>query len=69
MAPKISVPLLIGPRSPILSDKNTVVLDASFLLDPDRDAQKEFAERRIRGARFWSLEDVSEPLSHLPRHL
>lgn len=60
-----NVPLTIGPLSPILTDKNTVILDASWLYLPDpptRDALKEFQQRRIPGARFWSLDDVSEPL-------
>ncbi|KII84014.1 hypothetical protein PLICRDRAFT_180031 [Plicaturopsis crispa FD-325 SS-3] len=57
-------PLLIGPSSPILAHPSTVILDASWLYKPDpptRNAQSEFRARHLPGARFWSLDDVSEP--------
>lgn len=57
------VPLIISPTDPILSEPNIVVLDATWLYEPEppRDALKEFEERRLPNARFWSLDDVSEP--------
>ncbi|WVQ64063.1 uncharacterized protein L199_002222 [Kwoniella botswanensis] len=58
-------PLIISPSDPIISHPDTVILDASWLYEPDpptRDAYKEFLEGpRFPGARFWSLDDVSEP--------
>ncbi|WVQ81678.1 hypothetical protein IAT38_003803 [Cryptococcus sp. DSM 104549] len=57
-------PLIITPTDPILSDPKTVILDATWLYQPEppRDAYKEFvAGPRFPGARFWSLDDVSEP--------
>ncbi|KAM0755830.1 thiosulfate sulfurtransferase [Meredithblackwellia eburnea MCA 4105] len=60
----MTVPLVIPPTSAYLSDPSAVVLDASWLYEPDpptRDALKEFNERRFPRARFWSLDDVSEP--------
>ncbi|OCF44418.1 hypothetical protein I317_01678 [Kwoniella heveanensis CBS 569] len=61
----MSVPLTIAPTDPILSDPSVVILDASWLYEPDpptRDAYEEFnAGPRFPGARFWSLDEVSEP--------
>ncbi|WVQ94817.1 hypothetical protein IAU59_001900 [Kwoniella sp. CBS 9459] len=61
----MSVPLIISPTDPILSDPSTVILDASWLYEPDpptRNAYEEFqAGPRLPGARFWSLDDISEP--------
>lgn len=62
---KMSVPLIIDPTSPLLSDPNVVILDASWLYQPDpptRNAYKEFvAGPRFPNARFWDLDAVSEP--------
>lgn len=59
-----TVPLVIPPTSPILADPNTIILDASWLYEPDpptRNALDEFNAKRFPRARFWSLDDVSEP--------
>nr|XP_019009568.1 uncharacterized protein I206_05126 [Kwoniella pini CBS 10737]OCF48349.1 hypothetical protein I206_05126 [Kwoniella pini CBS 10737] len=57
--------LLISPTDPVITHPDTIVLDASWLYEPDppsRDAYKEFlAGPRFPRARFWSLDDVSEP--------
>ncbi|WWC97816.1 hypothetical protein V866_004703 [Kwoniella sp. B9012] len=61
----MTTPLIISPTDPIISHPDTVILDASWLYEPDpptRDAYKEFLHGpRFPGARFWSLDDVSEP--------
>ncbi|WVW79183.1 hypothetical protein I302_101149 [Kwoniella bestiolae CBS 10118] len=61
----MSTELVITPTDPIISHPDTVVLDASWLYEPDpptRDAYKEFQDGpRLPGARFWSLDDISEP--------
>ncbi|WVF67226.1 hypothetical protein IAT40_001974 [Kwoniella sp. CBS 6097] len=58
-------PLIVGPSDPVVSDPSTVILDASWLYEPDpptRNAYEEFrAGPRFPRARFWSLDDVSEP--------
>ncbi|OCF72560.1 hypothetical protein I204_06942 [Kwoniella mangroviensis CBS 8886] len=61
----MTTPLIISPTDPIISHPETVLLDASWLYEPDpptRDACREFLDGpRFPGARFWSLDDVSEP--------
>jgi thiosulfate/3-mercaptopyruvate sulfurtransferase len=61
----MTVPLIIPPTSPFLSDPKAVILDASWLYQPEpptRNAYDEFkAGPRFHGARWWDLEDVSEP--------
>lgn len=61
----MSVPLIIDPTSPLLSDPNVVILDASWLYEPDpptRNAHYEFVSGpRLPNAQFWDLDAVSEP--------
>lgn len=61
----MSVPLIIDPTSSLLSDPEVVILDASWLYEPDpptRNAYDEFiAGPRFPNARFWDLDVVSEP--------
>nr|XP_018258906.1 uncharacterized protein I303_08446 [Kwoniella dejecticola CBS 10117]OBR81064.1 hypothetical protein I303_08446 [Kwoniella dejecticola CBS 10117] len=61
----MSTPLIITPSDPIIAHPDTVILDASWLYEPDpptRDAYEEFlAGPRYPSARFWSLDEVSEP--------
>lgn len=61
----MSVPLVIPPTSPFLAAPDAVVLDASWLYEPDpptRNAYQEFlAGPRFLSARFWDLDAVSEP--------
>jgi hypothetical protein len=61
----MAVPLIIDPSSNLIFEPGTVILDASWLYEPDpptRNAFEEFtAGPRFPGARFWSLDDVSEP--------
>lgn len=61
----MTVPLIIDPTSSLLSDSEVVILDASWLYEPDpttRDAYEEFnAGPRFPYARFWDLDAVSEP--------
>jgi len=59
------VPLIIPPTSSLISEPGAVVLDASWLYEPDppdRNAYEEFlAGPRFPNARFWDLDAVSEP--------
>ncbi|EHY58226.1 hypothetical protein HRR83_004916 [Exophiala dermatitidis] len=61
----MSVPLIIPPTSPLIAGPDAVVLDASWLYEPDpptRNAYEEFqAGPRLPNARFWDLDAVSEP--------
>lgn len=61
----MSVPLILPPTSSLISEPNAVILDASWLYEPDppaRNAQQEFeAGPRFPNARFWDLDAVSEP--------
>jgi thiosulfate/3-mercaptopyruvate sulfurtransferase len=60
-----AVPLIIDPTSSLLFGPEVVILDASWLYDPNpptRNAYEEFiAEPRFPNARFWDLDAVSEP--------
>ncbi len=50
-----------------LRDPELRVIDASWHLpDAGRDPATEYAERHVPGARFVSLDDVSDPVSPLP---
>ncbi|WRT68785.1 uncharacterized protein IL334_005765 [Kwoniella shivajii] len=57
--------LIIAPNDSRIRDPSSIVLDASWLYDPEpatRNAYEEFlAGPRFPGARFWSLDDISEP--------
>lgn len=59
------VPLVIPPTSALITEPGAVVLDASWLYEPDpptRNAYQEFQEGpRFPNARFWDLDAVSEP--------
>lgn len=61
----MSVPLIISPTSPLIQEPNAVILDASWLYEPDpptRNAHTEFLNGpRFPNARFWDLDAVSEP--------
>ena len=61
----MSVPLIIPPTSTLIAAPDAVVLDASWLYEPDpptRNAHREFqAGPRFPNARFWDLDAVSEP--------
>lgn len=61
----MAVPLIIAPTSPLLASPDAVILDASWLYEPDpptRNAHEEFlAGPRFPNARFWDLQAVSEP--------
>ncbi|KAF7561748.1 hypothetical protein G7046_g2401 [Stylonectria norvegica] len=60
----MSVPLIIPPTSALIAAPDAVVLDASWLYEPPptRNAHREFqAGPRLPNARFWDLDDVSEP--------
>jgi thiosulfate/3-mercaptopyruvate sulfurtransferase len=46
-----------------------VVLDASWHLDPGRDARAEFDKRHIPGARFFDLKALSDPEAGSPHML
>lgn len=58
-----SVPLVLSPTDPALQDPSVVILDASWLYEPSppRDSLEEFKAKRFPRARFWSLDDISEP--------
>lgn len=63
---KMSVPLLIPATHPVISSPppDAVFLDASWLYDPppERNAKDEYTRGpRLPGARWWDLEEVSEP--------
>ena len=58
------VPLILPPTSPLLSQPDAVILDASWLYQPPpgRNAYEEFKRGpRFPGARWWDLDEVSEP--------
>ncbi|KIV97514.1 hypothetical protein PV10_01261 [Exophiala mesophila] len=61
----MAVPLIISPTSPLLDSRDAVILDASWLYEPDpptRNAYEEFLTGpRFPKAQFWDLEAVSEP--------
>ncbi|EXJ84014.1 hypothetical protein A1O3_04681 [Capronia epimyces CBS 606.96] len=61
----MAVPLIISPTSSLITQPDAVVLDASWLYEPDpptRNAYEEFqAGPRFPNARFWDLDAVSEP--------
>ncbi|KAJ7619379.1 thiosulfate sulfurtransferase [Roridomyces roridus] len=60
----MAVPLLITPSSPYLLDPAVVILDATWLYGaplPSGDAYKQYLTKRIPRARFWSLDEMSEP--------
>lgn len=61
----MAVPLVIDPSSPLITAPGAVVLDASWLYEPDpptRNAYEEFKNGpRFPSARFWDLDAVSEP--------
>ena len=61
----MSVPLIITPTSPLITAPDAVVLDTSWLYQPDpptRNAYQEFLSGpRFPNARFWDVESVSEP--------
>lgn len=46
-----------------------VVLDASWHLDPKRDARAEYEARHIPGARFFDLKALSDPVATAPHML
>lgn len=58
-------PLIIDPTHCLLSDPEVVILDASWLYEPNppsRNAREEFnVGPRFPNARFWDLDAVSEP--------
>lgn len=49
-----------------LSDPDLRVLDASWHLDPDRDAKAEYDAAHIPGARFFDIDAISDARSELP---
>ncbi|KAJ3158197.1 hypothetical protein HDU86_003155 [Geranomyces michiganensis] len=61
--------------NPQQTQKGKVGMDDDFAFIPDpnpkppKDGRKEFAERHIQGARFFDLDEVSDPLSPLPHML
>ncbi|KAL7420602.1 hypothetical protein Q5752_004553 [Cryptotrichosporon argae] len=59
----MSLPLVVEPADLARVDPSTyALLDATWIYrDPTRSARAEFAARHLPGARFWSLDDVSEP--------
>lgn len=46
-----------------------VVLDASWHLDPKRDARADYDQRHIPGARFFDLKSLSDPAASSPHML
>jgi thiosulfate/3-mercaptopyruvate sulfurtransferase len=61
----MSAPLIISTSSPFINGPEAIVLDASWLYEPDpptRNAYEEFQSGpRFPNARFWDLDAVSEP--------
>ncbi len=49
-----------------LSDPDLRVIDASWHLDPARDAKAEYNDAHIPGARFFDVEEISDTRSNLP---
>jgi len=65
-------PLLVTPSwlAPRLADKNIAVLDCSWYLPAmQRNARAEFAECAIPGARFFDVDENSDPDTWLPHML
>lgn len=55
---------MIDPTSPLLVDPSVVLLDATWLYgaaDPSGEAYEAYQTKRIPGARFWSMAEMSEP--------
>ncbi|UXU75435.1 MULTISPECIES: 3-mercaptopyruvate sulfurtransferase [unclassified Paracoccus (in: a-proteobacteria)] len=49
-----------------LGDPDLRILDATWFLDPDRDARAEYMQAHIPGARFFDLDEISDKRSDLP---
>ena len=49
-----------------LEDPDLRVVDATWFLEPGRDARAEHAAAHIPGARFFDLDAISDPQSGLP---
>ena len=60
--------ILISPNAlhHALQQPGLVVLDASWHLDPQRDARGEYEARHIPGARFFDIDEISDLRSDLP---
>ena len=52
-----------------IGSADVVVLDASWHLDPKRDARAEYEKRHIAGARFFDLKSLSDPAAGSPHML
>ncbi|KAJ7083479.1 Rhodanese-like domain-containing protein [Mycena epipterygia] len=64
MVSETQVPLLISPTSPFFDDPSAVILDATWLYgapSPSGDAFTAYLSKRLPRARFWSLDEMSEP--------
>ena len=51
------------------SQKNVIILDASFFHQGDRDAKAEFTEKHIVDAYFFDIDLLSDPRTDLPHML
>ncbi|MFH5772949.1 3-mercaptopyruvate sulfurtransferase [Paracoccus sp. NGMCC 1.201697] len=49
-----------------LSDPDLRILDATWFLEPGRDARAEYAAAHIPGARFFDLDEITDKRSSLP---
>ena len=49
-----------------LDDPDLRILDASWHLDPERDAAAEYRAAHIPGARFFDIDEISDQRSNLP---
>ncbi|WVQ84967.1 hypothetical protein IAT38_007131 [Cryptococcus sp. DSM 104549] len=65
MTSSTTFPLILEPSDlPQLPSTSLILLDATYLhlpSPPTRDPRSEYLQRRLPGARFWSLKDVSDP--------
>lgn len=53
-----------------INDPNLIILDGSWYLPGEnRNARREFADRHIPGARFFDIDQISDPDSDLPHML
>ena len=52
-----------------INGADLVVVDASWHLDPTRDARAEYEQRHIPGARFFDLKALSDPAASAPHML
>ena len=70
-ASDLTVPVLLTAPEllNIYKNKNVVILDGSWSLDKTRNHGEEYKKKRIRGARRFDIEDVSDHSSPLPHML